>query len=166
VTYYYQSNILSSFYGNNWKLSFLLVSVASFNKPTITIGSFYLCLQCLRRNKEIKCLRRDKERLMFLENQNTLLMSIGAMLQQKIRGLLLLFAVSKCTKTDPFGIVKENYYPTSFNRRISPIQEFNQILVGSRILVLWVRKSSSFLEKKWKCISRVITMFFWRGRMF
>jgi hypothetical protein len=78
----------------------------------------------------------------------------------KIRGLLLLFAVSKCTKTDPFGIVKENYYPTSFNRRISPIQEFNQILVGSGILVLWVRKSSSFLEKKWKCISRVITMFF------
>jgi hypothetical protein len=110
--------------------------------------------------------RRTKwKRLMFLEIQSTLSMSIEAMLLQKIRGPLLLFAVSNCTKTDPFAIVRENYYLTSFNRRISPIQEFNQILVGSRILVLWVRKSSSFLEKKWKHISLVIIMLFWRERM-
>jgi hypothetical protein len=39
------------------------------------------------------------------------------------------------------------------------------IVILQGILVLWIRKSLSFLEKKWRSIIRVLLMLFLRGRI-
>jgi hypothetical protein len=52
-----------------------------------------------------------------------------------------------------------------FNTSISCFRFSNGFVIFQGILVLWIRKSLSFLEKKWRSIIRVLLMLFLRGRI-